>query len=149
MLSWNYVNYFLDSDNEHFNLFKFLRSLKSDYKNISQYNQVSDEKIDSWIGELKSYRVEEIVKKLKIIRDKHVAHTDINSKSEYNQVRVTFKETHEIFEVTERILSQIISLYLHGHQIFDVAGAEKAGFILQIMHEHDKWYFERLRNNKS
>jgi hypothetical protein len=140
---------YLDSDNEHFNLFKFLRNLKSEYKGISQTNQVSDEKIDSWIQELTHYKVVEIVKRLKTIRDKHIAHTDIDSKSNNNQVRVTFKETREIFEVTEKLLSEIISSYLNGYQIFDIAGTEKAGHILKIIHEHHKWYFERLKTNNA
>jgi hypothetical protein len=140
---------FLDSDNEHFNLFKFIRSLKSEYKSISQEKNVSDAKIDSWISELNRGRVVEIVTRLKILRDKHIAHTDMNSKTEFGDVRVTFKETRELLNVTEKVLFEIISLYLHAHQIFDVAGTEKAGRILQIIHEHNEWFIERLRTNNT
>lgn len=140
---------FSDSDNEHFNLFKFLRCLKSEYKKISREKDISDEKIDSWITELNHYKVVTIVKKLKTIRDKQIAHTDIDSTSEINKVQVTFKETHEIFEVTERILGEVVSNYLDVYQEFVVSGTEKAGHILRIIHEHHKWYREKLMTNNT
>lgn len=140
---------FLNRDNEHFNLFRFLRCLQTEYKNISQEKGVSDDKIDSWIAELNHFKVVTIVKKLKIIRDKQIAHTDIDSKSDINQVKVTFKETHEIFNVTERILGDVISTYLNAYQIFEISGTEKAGHILRIIHEHHKWYYEKLITNNT
>lgn len=132
---------YIDKDNEHYNLLRLFRNLKTKYDHLSKQNNVSEDDIEKWTLMISRYKVVDTVQRLKALRDKQIAHTDRNTKSENNHVTVTFKEIKEIFSITESVLFEIISLYFDTHQIFELPDCEKAGNILNIITERKEQYF--------
>jgi len=118
-----------DSDNQNFNIFKFLRKLKKsgDFGKLKFDNN----KIENWLSLLGEKK--EIMKVIENLRNKIYSHTD-RDKEKYTNSEITFKEIKTLINLLKLIIKGVFSELLDSHTEIKPLGTTNENFkILTIL----------------
>lgn len=132
---------FQENKNEHYNLIGFLEKLKINHSDSEWKKKMPLDKIINFLENINNPKLSSIRKKLKILRDEEIAHTDRNSK----QIVITFSDIKILLRLSEKIIIELKKYYLDTTLELELPESEKAGDILNIIYQYEKSRSEKIK----
>ena len=123
---------------EKYSFYKLKNKMNENYGNSELCGLLSSTNFEELFVPLDSERIEQLLKKLKTIRDEYYAHFD-RTRTEFGEIQINSKETGRLISIAENILKTIELKYFETSVNFNMSSAELGHNIFERLNEWEKY----------